>query len=219
MEASEEKDQLQSIRLIISDEALIGMSVSKLNGLIKSHGLSKESAMKIKSRRRRLLNRGYASKFREKRRMEDMDFENENKQLEKQIDERQKYREKVENETTGFSEDLEQKKTDLELLVEEERLLEEVPEVIESLENPANNDDEADESKERPENVSRFIGEVRVNPDPFQLIEQIREEDFSDSESDSSPIFYDSDSSDLVELEYTETVTYWARFDSSENED
>ena len=94
-----------------------------------------------------------------------------------------------------------------------------VPEVIENLENSANNDDEADESKERPENVSRFIGEVHVNPDPFQLIEQIREEDFSDSESDSSPIFYDSDSSDLVELEYTETVTYWARFDSSENED
>ena len=132
MEASGEKDQLQSIRLIISDEALKGMSVSKLNGLIKSHGLSKESAMKIKSRRRRLLNRGYASKFRESRRMEDMYLEKVNEWLKKKHEDRQNYREKIVNENAGFREDLEQKKTELELLAEEQRLLEEKIEQLKS---------------------------------------------------------------------------------------
>ena len=67
--------------------------------------------------------------------------------------------------------------------------------------------------------VSRFVGEFVVNPDPFQLIDQIRDEDFSDSESDSPPIFYsDSDSSEL-ELDYFEASTIWFEFNSSDNED
>ena len=62
-------------------------------------------------------------------------------------------------------------------------------------------------------------GTIHVNPDLFQLIDQIRDEDFSDSESDSPPIFYsDSDSSEL-ELDYFEASTIWFEFNSSDNED
>ena len=107
-------DQLE----FIDDEALIAMSASKLNGLIKSSGLTKEEIKKsrkikeIRSRRRRLLNRGYASKFRESRRMEDMALEKVNEWLKKKHEDRQNYREKVVNENAGFREDLEQKKTE-----------------------------------------------------------------------------------------------------------
>merc|ERR1712004_568410 len=94
-----------------------------------------------------------------------------------------------------------------------------VPEIIESFEN--HEDELQDEINDGPTTVSRFVGDFQVNPDPFQLIEQIRDEDFSDSESDSPPIFYDSDSSELEELDYFEVSTIWFEFNSSDidNED
>ena len=123
MNASEEKDKLEPI----SDEALIAMSGSKLNGLIERHGLFKESApaLEIKKRRRRLLNRGYGSRTRKRRKMEDTALENENEALKKKLEDMQNYREKVVNETAEFTEEFEEKKSEVELLAEEERLLKE----------------------------------------------------------------------------------------------
>ena len=92
-----------------------------------------------------------------------------------------------------------------------------VPEIIEILESSLV--EVQDESINVPLPEHQFVGEIHVNPDPFQLIDQIRDEDFSDSENDSPPIFYsDSDSSEL-ELDYFEASTIWFEFNSSDNED
>ena len=62
-------------------------------------------------------------------------------------------------------------------------------------------------------------GTIHVNPDLFQLIDQIRDEDFSDSENDSPPIFYSDSDSSLEELDYFEASAIWFEFNSSDNED
>ena len=101
--------------------------------------------------------------------------------------------------------------------VSEEQGEQVVPEIIEILESSLV--EVQDESINVPLPEHQFVGEIHVNPDPFQLIDQIRDEDFSDSESDSPPIFYsDSDSSEL-ELDYFEASTIWFEFNSSDNED
>ena len=88
---------------------------------------------------------------------------------------------------------------------------------------PANSgkDEEDNEAgAESPKNPNKLIGDVQVNPDPFELIEQIRREDFSDSETESQTIYYDSDSdSSEYELQYFEVTSLWINMNDSDIEE
>ena len=81
-------------------------------------------------------------------------------------------------------------------------------------------DDKGETDSKSPKNSKKFIGDVHVNPDPFELIEQIQREDFSDSETESPTIYYeyDSDSSEY-DLEYFEVSSLWINMSDPEIEE
>ena len=81
-------------------------------------------------------------------------------------------------------------------------------------------DENNEPDSKSPKKSSKFIGEVQVNPDPFEFIEQIQREDFSDSENESPTIYYeyDSDSSEY-ELEYFEVSSLWINMSDPEIEE
>jgi len=80
----------------ITDDELVQLSVKELNQLLK--GVSHDTSVQLKKRRRTLKNRGYASNCREKQFSQKEDLELEKNLLRKEVDDLSKNNASIRNE-------------------------------------------------------------------------------------------------------------------------